>query len=94
MARAIAAAARPVLLIAGNGHIGETHGVPLFLARRGLADVLTIALIEVADARTEAEAYALRDVDVAIFTPRTSDEDPCAAFRAQLEQMKRRAPER
>jgi uncharacterized iron-regulated protein len=94
MARAIADAKRPVLLIAGNGHISEARGVPLFLARRGVRDVLTIALVEVSDQKTRPQDYDVRDVDIALFTPRMSDADPCEAFRAQLEQMRarRKAP--
>jgi uncharacterized iron-regulated protein len=91
MAREITEQARPVALIAGNGHVGEARGVPLFLRRRGISDVLTIALVEVLDDRKEPSAYALPSVDVVIFTARLSDEDPCEVFRAQLEKMRTRS---
>ena len=91
MAREIVQAGRPVALIAGNGHVGEARGVPQFLRRHGVADVLTIALVEVLDGRHEPAAYALPPVDVVIFTARMSDDDPCEVFRAQLEKMRARS---
>jgi uncharacterized iron-regulated protein len=94
MARAIADARRPVALIAGKGHVGEARGVPVYLARQGVADVLTIALVEVVEQRTEPALYLPNDVDLLVFTPRTTDEDPCQAFRAQLEQMRQQPPTR
>jgi len=89
MARAMVDVGRPVVLIAGKGHIGEAGGVPLFLSRRGHPDVLTVALVEVRDALARPEDYPLRDVDFVVFTPRTSDADACEQFREQLEQMKK-----
>jgi len=88
MARSLVDAAKPALLIAGKGHVGESRGVPLFVARRGGGDVLTIALVEVRDGQDTPEAYGFSDVDYVVFTPRLSDADPCDAFRAQLEQMR------
>jgi uncharacterized iron-regulated protein len=87
MARALADAGRPVALIAGKGHIDEGHGVPVFLARRGLREVLTIALVEVSDER-DPTRYPSHGADLVVFTPRVTDEDPCRTFEAQLEQMR------
>jgi uncharacterized iron-regulated protein len=89
MARALASVGGPVLLVAGSGHVREDRGVPLFLARRGLADALSIRLVGVDDAVLDPHAYAEDAYDFVIFTPRTTDESACDRFKEQLERMKK-----
>jgi hypothetical protein len=54
----------------------------------GVSDVLTIALIEVDDARKDPSQYDVQAYDFAVFTPRTSDESACDRFRKQLLHMR------
>ncbi len=90
MARAMASVGGAALLVAGSGHVREDRGVPLFLARRGLVDVLSIRLVGVDDALLDPHAYAEAAYDFVIFTPRTTDESACDRFKEQLERMKQR----
>jgi len=87
MAERMLAAARGdgAVLIAGAGHARTDRGVPAVLAKRGATSV-SVGLVEVEHGRNVAAAYAERwggalPFDYVIFTPRASDEDPCAAFR-------------
>lgn len=89
MARALRKTEAPSALIAGRGHVIAERGVPLFLARSSVHDVLTVALLEASDERVHAEDYDPERYDIVIFTPRMSDADACEAFREQLERMKR-----
>jgi uncharacterized iron-regulated protein len=71
------------LLIAGAGHARRDRGVPYYLAlAQPDASVLSVALQEVAHDRGEPSGYGseLLAFDYVWFTPRGSDEDPCAAF--------------
>lgn len=75
------------VLVAGAGHVHRERGVPLYLrARRKDASILTIAFAEADRETTDPRAYAPRygsktlPFDFLWFTPRASDEDPCAAF--------------
>jgi uncharacterized iron-regulated protein len=76
-------AADGAVLIAGAGHVRRDRGVPYYLAL-GAADasVTSIALQEVAHELLEPGAYGAERAafDYVWFTPRGSDEDPCAAF--------------
>jgi uncharacterized iron-regulated protein len=73
------------LLIAGAGHTRTDRGVPMQLA--ALAPhrtVFSLAFVEVADEQTDPAAYGEAfgapepPFDAIWFTPRTSDDDPCA----------------
>lgn len=75
------------VLVAGAGHVHRERGVPLYLrAHRKGASILTIAFAEADRETTDPRAYAPRygskalPFDFIWFTPRASDEDPCAAF--------------
>ncbi len=92
MARSMARAGAPVVLIAGRGHVYAQRAVPVYLARQGMKQVLSIALLDVDDARTEPAQYELEGFDYVLFTPRTTDESACERFRAQLEQMRHGSP--
>jgi uncharacterized iron-regulated protein len=71
------------LLIAGSGHARRDRGVPYYLAlAQAQVSVTSVALQEVAHDSVEPGAYGpeLAAFDYVWFTPRASDEDPCAAF--------------
>lgn len=84
-----------IVLIAGFGHTRKDRGVPTYLERLDPhAPALSVAFMEVHDAWTDfADAANAFDgvipFDFVGFTERTDDEDPCEAFRAQLEQISR-----
>ena len=76
----IAAAAgspkRPVVLIAGNGHARTDRGVPAYLyAHAPDAKVVSVGFLEVDHAETTPSP---EPHDYVWYTPRASDEDPCA----------------
>jgi uncharacterized iron-regulated protein len=87
MAEKLLEAGRPVVLIAGRGHVRKDRGVPVFLARRGGKYSLSIAFIDVESDKRALSDYDIRAFDYAVFTPRVSDADPCQKFREQLERM-------
>jgi len=71
------------VLIAGSGHARLDRGVPYHLASTapGVA-IASVAFREVRPGRVEAPPYVAEEgpFDYVWFTPRASDEDPCAAF--------------
>jgi len=87
---------RQTVLIAGSGHVRRDFGVPHYL-EPGLsgADILVVSLTEVLHGENDPAAYLPGDAsdpvyDLLWFTRRTPREDPCEAFRDQLESMKER----
>jgi uncharacterized iron-regulated protein len=74
------------VLIAGGGHARLDRGVPYHLARAtpGVS-VTSLVLREVRHDDTDAKAYVAEEgpFDFVWFTPRASDDDPCAAFHAK-----------
>lgn len=71
------------VLIAGAGHARKDRGVPYYLALQApAASVSSVALQEVARDIEDPNGYGAeaRAFDYVWFTPRGSDEDPCAAF--------------
>jgi uncharacterized iron-regulated protein len=77
------------LLIAGAGHTRTDRGVPWHL--QGLApgrSLLSLAFLEVEPGETDPAAYgrpydtATPPFDAVVFTPRASDDDPCAGMAA------------
>lgn len=75
------------VLIAGTGHTRTDRGVPLDLRERDPSrPVRSVAFVEVAHGEEDPSAYASRwntttlPFDFVWFTPRASDDDPCAAF--------------
>ncbi len=86
LADALLAAGRDgAVLIAGSGHVRADRGVPLYLrARAPGASIATVASLEVRDGWTRPEQYdsAFGDgrlpFDWVWFTPRMTDQDPCA----------------
>lgn len=85
MARALLdAGENGAVLIAGSGHARLDRGVPYYLALEAPnATVASVALVEVQHERTDAPAYAesAGPFHYLWFTPRLTDEDPCAAFK-------------
>jgi uncharacterized iron-regulated protein len=88
MARSIHEAKRPVVLVTGAGHARNDRAVPRFLRLRGTTRVTSVAFLDVDDARTTPDRYDVAAFDFVVFTPRVSDEDPCARFEEQLKQMR------
>jgi uncharacterized iron-regulated protein len=86
MAKALASssAADGAILIAGGGHARRDRGVPYYLALEAPgATVASVLLREVRRGEESPERYGADDgpFDYLWFTPRVSDEDPCAAHR-------------
>ena len=76
------------VLIAGAGHVRNDRGVPSEVARLDASvRVVSVAFSEVEKAKTQPPEYASRwyasavPFDYVWFTPRSSDADPCDAFR-------------
>lgn len=73
------------VLISGGGHARLDRGVPYYLALEAPgSSVASLALREVRHGEADARAYAAEEgpFDYVWFTPRASDADPCAGFRA------------
>ena len=70
--------------MAGAGHARQDRGVPYYLGLQAPdASVLSLSMQEVAhDARAPRD-YTTEPFDYLWFTPRLSDDDPCAAFQAK-----------
>jgi uncharacterized iron-regulated protein len=71
------------VLIAGGGHARLDRGVPYYLAHATPdARVVSVGFREVRRADREPQKYASDEgpFDYLWFTPRASDEDPCAGF--------------
>jgi uncharacterized iron-regulated protein len=82
------AGGRGAVLIAGTGHTRIDRGVPRELARIAPGEtVVSIAFVEVSHADLDPRAYGAAwnaaglPFDFVLFTPRTSDDDPCAKMR-------------
>lgn len=90
MARTMVLASAPTALIAGRGHVREDRGVPTYLTRHGVRDSLTVAFVDVDDARTTPKDYGALPFDFVVFTPRVTDESACEQFKKQLERMKKK----
>ncbi len=69
------AGARPAVLVAGNGHVRNDHGVPSLLrAQRPGARIVSVAFVDAADAAVPADLVWTTPV------PPTARQDPCAGF--------------
>ena len=76
------------VLIAGGGHARLDRGVPYYLALDAPgATVMSVSFRELQHGETAAASYALDEgpFDYVWFTPRGSDDDPCAAFKRRPE---------
>jgi uncharacterized iron-regulated protein len=87
IAAADAAHTEDAVLVAGTGHTRRDRGAGRDLgARDPKRPLVSIAFVEVHADKTEPAAYASQwntsalPFDYAWFTPRATDEDPCAAF--------------
>ncbi len=97
-AREAGAGGRPrqTVLIAGAGHVRRDFGVPHYLAGRSPQTApLAVSLTEIVDGENDPSAYLPGGdtepvFDILWFTSRTEREDPCEAFREQLEKMHQR----
>ncbi|WP_437997177.1 ChaN family lipoprotein [Sorangium sp. So ce185] len=86
----VRAEAGGAVLIAGAGHARRDRGVPYWLSVEAPgAEVLSLAFVQVQRGVQEPTRYAAQfstatlPFDFVWFTPRVSDGDPCAAFRAR-----------
>jgi uncharacterized iron-regulated protein len=97
MADRLAAVDGPAVLITGTGHARLDYGVPYHLALRvPEREVVSVAFTEVRVGRETVTDYLEAGVSpfhLLWFTRRTSPDDPCAAFRRQLEEMRGRSRE-
>jgi uncharacterized iron-regulated protein len=93
MADRLAAVKGPVVLITGAVHGRLDYGVPSYLARLAPElEVASLAFVEVDPTRQSVSDYLPDEPvhDLFWFTRRSSPEDPCEAFRKQLEGMSKR----
>lgn len=88
LAAGVARGATDAVLVAGSGHARRDRGVPRDLAIQDpTRSVTSIGFVEVEHERGAPGDYAARwkatalPFDYAWFTPRASDEDPCAGMR-------------
>lgn len=97
MAASLVAAGKAdgAVLIAGAGHVRHDYGVPVYLAQQAPGATMTsLAFLEVRQGHHEPTAYAssfrrsILPFDYVWFTPRVDDEDPCAQFQEQLQQLR------
>ncbi|HXK20363.1 MAG TPA: ChaN family lipoprotein [Polyangiaceae bacterium] len=80
-----AGAQNGAVLISGGGHARLDRGVPYYLAFDAPgARVMSVSLREVRHGDVDPTSYAGEEgpFDYVWFTPRGSDEDPCAAFKS------------
>ncbi|TVQ73284.1 MAG: hypothetical protein EA372_05690 [Chromatiaceae bacterium] len=93
--RLLDTADRPIVLIAGSGHVRRDYGVPRYLqAREAQSPVLSLAFVEVREGDESIEDYTTATegvYDVILFTPRQRITDPCDDFREQLEGMRKQS---
>lgn len=78
MALALATAAGPAVLIAGNGHVRRDLGVPLYLPAN--ASVLSVGFLEARPGEADPRAYEPGAYDYLWFTAPQRRPDPCEAF--------------
>jgi uncharacterized iron-regulated protein len=76
------------IVMAGNGHVRADRGIAWYIRQRAPGvKVVTVALVEVEDGKTDPAAYVPLDpdgkpaVDYVVFTPKHVRPDPCDAFR-------------
>jgi uncharacterized iron-regulated protein len=76
------------IVMAGNGHVRGDRGIAWYIRQRAPGiKVVTVALVEVEDGKTDPAAYVPRDpegrpaVDYVVFTPKQERPDPCDAFK-------------
>lgn len=91
MVNAIIDKQRPVVFIAGSGHIRTDYAVPMQLRRNfNQTSYLSIAYVSVQEEMQDPQEY-LQDnyslYDIVYFTPSHTNEDPCEKFKDQLKNM-------
>jgi uncharacterized iron-regulated protein len=76
------------IVMAGNGHVRGDRGIAWYIRQRAPGvKVVTVALVEVEDGKTDPTAYVPLDpegrpaVDYVVFTPKHDRPDPCDAFK-------------
>lgn len=72
---------RPVVLLAGNGHVRHDYGVPVLLrAHSPTLKALSVGLLEAHDLKTPT-AVRQMPYDLVFVAPDVTRDDPCAAMR-------------
>lgn len=78
LARALASAPGPAVLIAGNGHVRRDLGVPRYLPEQ--ATTLSVGFVETRAREADPRGYDPGAYDYAWFTAPQPRADPCEAF--------------
>ncbi len=83
------------VLIAGAGHVRRNRGAPLYLDSVPPDRILSVAFLEVergVGSPDRAARGGPEVFDLAWFTPRVDEIDPCEKFRGQLERLRDHGP--
>ena len=83
------------VLIAGAGHVRRNRGAPLYLDSVPPERILSVAFLEVERGvgfPDRAAGGGPEVFDLAWFTPRVDEIDPCEKFREQLERLRDHGP--
>ena len=91
MVNALIEKQRPIVFIAGSGHVRTDYAVPMQLRRKfNQTSYLSVAYVPVQEGMQDPQEY-LQGIhnlyDVLYFTPSHTNEDPCDKFREQLKDM-------
>jgi uncharacterized iron-regulated protein len=78
----LASRGRPVVLIAGAGHARTDRGVPEFLRAHGPAGSKIVSL-EFQEVETGVNEPRPSPFEFVWYTPRATDEDPCAKMKGR-----------
>jgi len=85
---------RPVVFLAGSGHVRNDYAVPMQLRRKFQQfSYLSVAFISVQEGELDPKAYLQNGkaiYDIIYFTPSHTNQDPCDEFRKQLKKMHHR----
>lgn len=90
---------KPVVLIAGAGHVRNDYAISAqLLNRHRILSFISIAFIEVQSDLKSPQEYLPKDdagnlnkvFDILYFTARNTKDDPCVKFRKQLKNMQHR----
>ena len=70
---------RPLVLIAGNGHVRKDYGVPNHLD----VESASVGFVEVWKDKDHPRDYDANRFDYTWFTPRVDSLDPCEKYKKQ-----------
>ena len=90
---------KPVVLVAGAGHVRNDYAIPAqLLNRHKILSFISVAFIEVQADLLNPQDYLQKNkagnlnkvFDILYFTASNTKEDPCVKFRKQLKNMQHR----